>query len=265
VIAAAQPANCSIGERESFGATVQRVVDGDTLVIYRGIRNTKTNTPIRVRLIGINTPERKNKQFPAQPYYRSARISLQRILRNNQNKIKIISRQKDRHGRLLAHVFTKSGDNVQYHLLQQGLAFNLAWPPDLQYQDCYRQAETAARTANLKIWKHRYYRPVAAKDLSKMTLPPPKMNRNFRQIKAKITTIKQSPKSIWINIASKAITIRIAREDFKYFEPQLQQLLGQNVILTGYIIRNRSRQPSNTLFFMRIRHPDQIRKDEDIN
>ncbi len=260
-LAATQATLCSIGKHESFNAVVQRVIDGDTLTIKRIIPNTQTTESIRVRLIGINTPERKNRQFPAQPYYRSARIALKKILRDTQDKIKIIGTQKDRYGRLLAHIFTLSGRNIQSHLLEQGLAFNLAWPPNLKYQACYHNAETTAQKANLKIWQHRYYRPIAAINLRDTKIPSPEMNRSFRQIRAQIKSIKRSPNSIWINIVSKTITIRVAKADFTYFGPPLEQLQGQNVIITGYIIRNRSRRPSAAPFFMRVRHPHQIRKE----
>ncbi len=258
--ATTQPSTCLLGERDFFEAEVQKIVDGDTLLIKKIGQASPADKSkiIRVRLIGINTPEQKNQQFPAQPYYRSARKFLYSLIQKSRFNIKVIARKKDRHGRLLAHIFTDSGQNVQYHLLMQGLAFNLPWPPDLSYQACYRLAETLAIKSRRKIWKHTYYQPVMMKDLHSITTPAPEMNRNFRRIQGTVSSIGRSQNSRWINFTLKKVAIRIAQGDLKYFKPSIQQFKGQTLIITGYLLPTRSRSPA-TPFFMRIRHPHQIR------
>ncbi|VAW76613.1 hypothetical protein MNBD_GAMMA12-1367 [hydrothermal vent metagenome] len=259
--AATQPSICLLGKQSFFDAKVQKVIDGDTLLIKRIQPTPSSNKEevIRVRLIGINTPERKNRQFPTQAYYHSALRSLRELIRKRHFKVKVVARKKDRHGRLLAHIFTDSGQNVQYHLLKQGLAFNLPWPPNLSYQACYRLAETLAIKSRLKIWQHPYYQPIMMEDLDSATIPAPKMNRNFRRIQGTVSSIGQSQNSRWINFTSKKGSVRIAEDDLRYFKPSIQQFRGKTIIITGYLLPKRSRSQSAPSFFMRIRHPHQIR------
>lgn len=82
---------------------VERVIDGDTLVI----------NSTSFRLLGINSPEKKEK------YYLGAKEFLERLTLNKTVKIK--SYEKDKYGRILAYFFIE-GKNVNLELVKQGLA-----------------------------------------------------------------------------------------------------------------------------------------------
>jgi hypothetical protein len=86
-----------------FGV-VDRVVDGDTLV-FNGEK---------VRLLGINTPEKGEK------YYSEAKEYLEQI-NGSRVYLEYGSDKKDRYGRILAYVFYE-GRNINEELIDQGLA-----------------------------------------------------------------------------------------------------------------------------------------------
>ena len=64
----------------------------------------------------------------------------------------------DRHGRLLAYVFTE-GDSTETltfanaELLRVGMARVMMRPPNLQYADFFRRLEREAKSNRLGIWE----------------------------------------------------------------------------------------------------------------
>ena len=95
--------------------SVTKVFDGDTL---------RLADKRVLRFIGINTPEIDHKHGQTEPLAETARDELIRLIgRKKQVNIQYGSEQKDRHGRLLVHVFAIDGTNIQQSLLRQGLSF----------------------------------------------------------------------------------------------------------------------------------------------
>ena len=93
--------------------SVTKVFDGDTL---------RLADKRVLRFIGINTPEIDHKHGQTEPLAETARDELIRLIgRKKQVNIQYGSEQKDRHGRLLVHVFAIDGTNIQQSLLRQGL------------------------------------------------------------------------------------------------------------------------------------------------
>ncbi|WP_052002293.1 thermonuclease family protein [Halalkalibacter wakoensis] len=141
-------------------ADVERVVDGDT------IRITNLNvdyvsdaqlveellqirTPLRVRFLAIDTPEWTNEK---QWYGKESTELVQQLLSEENVVIEIDENADfDRFDRLLGHVFTTQGVNVQEELLRNGLARVAYLYDDYQYVDMYIEAEAAAKDEELHI------------------------------------------------------------------------------------------------------------------
>ncbi len=85
---------------------VERVIDGDTIVINEGKR---------VRLLGINAPER------GEDYYREAKIFLESRILNKTIKLEFGKDKHDRYNRLLAYIHS-GGKNINLELVRRGLA-----------------------------------------------------------------------------------------------------------------------------------------------
>lgn len=124
-------------------AIVTDATDGDTLILQNGIR---------VRLLGINSPER------GKPYYEEAKNFM-----FNQAKGKKIQLeyepgyQDDKFGRILAYVFILDSNKISLNqkLLEQGLAQTSFYQDrrKLKYQDQFLQAESQAKSAHLNLWQ----------------------------------------------------------------------------------------------------------------
>ncbi len=89
------------------GPQVAQVIDGDTIRLTSGER---------VRLIGVNAPERKEWLGSM------ATKCLKDILGGQRVRLEVGVEPRDRYKRLLAHVYTKDGLYVNAELLRRGCA-----------------------------------------------------------------------------------------------------------------------------------------------
>ncbi|MPY93090.1 MAG: thermonuclease [Acidimicrobiia bacterium] len=128
-------------------ATVQRIVDGDTLVLRLGDRDD------RVRLIGIDTPETKKPDSPVECFGPEAADRLAslappgaevRLLRDVE--------ERDDYDRLLAYLFLPDGDFVNLRMVAEGYATTLRIEPNVTFAPELGTAESAASRAGLGLW-----------------------------------------------------------------------------------------------------------------
>ena len=129
-------------------ATVDRVVDGDTIVA--DINGTRE----RVRLLGIDTPESVAETRPDQCFGVEASDYLKSLLPEG-TEITLIRDEeaRDQYDRLLAYV-VRSDDQlfVNLDLLQQGFAGVLIYSPNDHYEALFTEAETEAIRADVGLW-----------------------------------------------------------------------------------------------------------------
>jgi len=132
--------------------SVHSIVDGDT------IRLTDRKL---VRMIGLNTPEIGHDGAVSQPLAGAAKEFLTTLVSSGQRfGLVYESDVKDRHGRRLAHVLVHNGDtwqNAQQLLLENGLAFWIAIPPNTGFLECYQVAEATAQKKRLGLWDEVYF------------------------------------------------------------------------------------------------------------
>ena len=229
---------CSV-KRFHETAQVAHVYDGDTIKLTDGRK---------LRLIGINTPERGRDGKPDDPFYLIAKKQLQNIINKSDNRIKIVF-GKDKHARykrLLTHVFTINNENITETLIKNGMGFTIAIPPNIQLLNCYQNAEQFAQKNQRGIWNHQYSKAINVSSLNKST-------RGFQQISGTVDRIGESRSSFWLNLNSKSgikFALRILKKDISYFK-QLhpRDLLGQQLITRGWIYKVNGEQR------MTIHHP----------
>lgn len=118
-------------------ARVTDVIDGDTLDLDDGQR---------VRLIGVNTPERD------QPYYEEAREFLEGRVEGKQVEIEYDVERTDQYDRTLAYLWL--GDIlINQEILTQGYANSLILPPNQRYEAFFLLAEQNAQDAGIGLWR----------------------------------------------------------------------------------------------------------------
>jgi len=122
---------------------VERVVDGDTLLLWGGDR---------VRLIGVDTPETVMPEHPVEPFGREATQFTRSFLAAGEVRLEFDRQRLDRHGRHLAYVWV--GERMlNEELLRAGLA---RFEPEYHYSETvkrrFRRAQDEARAAQRGIW-----------------------------------------------------------------------------------------------------------------
>lgn len=121
---------------------VTDVIDGDTIEIEGGKR---------VRYIGINTPETVDPRKPVECFGKEASVENKRLVEGKRVRLEKDVSESDRYGRLLRYVYI---DDVLVNdaLVLNGFAHASTYPPDVKYQNIFRQSEAQAREKNLGLW-----------------------------------------------------------------------------------------------------------------
>ncbi|WP_135603743.1 thermonuclease family protein [Methanococcoides sp. NM1] len=135
----------AVSERTVTFANVTEVIDGDTFVISTGEK---------VRLIGVDTPER------GEPYYQEAKQYMVDNLFGRTVRLEADVSDTDRYGRLLRYVWL-DGSMVNNDLVLSGLAVSKTYEPDTYYQDQLDGSESYAREKGVGLWSEESFQGTA--------------------------------------------------------------------------------------------------------
>ena len=116
---------------------VKEVIDGDTLILSDGEK---------VRLIGINTPERDRY------YFGEAKDVLEVMVLGKEIKLEKDVTNRDMYGRLLRYVYVKDLF-VNLEMIKRGFANTYTYPPDVKHTEEFLEAERNARLHEIGLWK----------------------------------------------------------------------------------------------------------------
>jgi len=122
-------------------AIVTKIIDGDTLDIQDGTR---------IRLIGINTPEK------GQPCFEEATERLEELVLGKEVCLERDKTDKGVYGRLLRHIFLDN-TNINLLLVKDGLAHVYFVSPDTKYLKQFEEAQEFAKLNNGCIWNKSSY------------------------------------------------------------------------------------------------------------
>ncbi len=139
-----QPLPLSVEKIELIKSTekVVRIIDGDTFEIEGGIK---------VRLIGVDTPEMKNKNKTIDCFAQEAKQKMEKLLNGREVVLEKDVSETDRYGRLLRYVYL--GDEmINDTLVRDGYAKIATFPPDVKFKDQFLASERLAREAKSGLW-----------------------------------------------------------------------------------------------------------------
>lgn len=125
---------------------VVRVVDGDTIVVALGGRD------VRVRLIGVDTPETKHPSVGVQCFGPEASRYLENLVEGKRVRLVYDVDRLDRYGRTLAYVYLGRAF-VNLELVRRGYATILTIPPNVAHADEFLAAQRDARGAGRGLWR----------------------------------------------------------------------------------------------------------------
>lgn len=124
-------------------AHVQRVVDGDTLLL---------SDHTRIRLLGVDTPETKKPDTPIQPFGPEASEFTRAHVEGRRVRLEFDKERHDKYGRVLAYVYLDDWF-LNEELIRAGLGRAITHHP---YSEAmkrrFRVAERDARRQRLGLW-----------------------------------------------------------------------------------------------------------------
>lgn len=123
--------------------TVTRVIDGDTIEI---------NSGIKVRYIGINTPETVDSRTGVKCFGREASAFNRNLVEGKEVVLERDVSDKDKYGRLLRYVYLGEV-MINEKLVREGYAQVSTYPPDVKYKDRFIEAQKEAKREQLGLWK----------------------------------------------------------------------------------------------------------------
>jgi micrococcal nuclease len=132
----------------SDSVEVERVIDGDTIAI------TRDGAEVRVRLIGIDTPETKKPNTPVECFGKEASARTEALLPPG-TAVRLVYDvdRLDTYGRDLAYVY-REGDGmfVNLSLVSDGFADLDTFPPNIAHVDELTKAAREARRQGKGLW-----------------------------------------------------------------------------------------------------------------
>lgn len=151
----ASPSSPPSGEREQqdgkqLTGRVVRTVDGDTIHVRlaSGIE--------KVRYIGIDTPEVHHPKRGEEPGGRAATEVNRRLVGNRSVRLEPDVQARDHYGRLLAYVWVKGPDGVEFmvnaEMVRLGYAAVLTVPPNVRHAELFRKLAAEAREQHRGLW-----------------------------------------------------------------------------------------------------------------
>jgi micrococcal nuclease len=121
-------------------ASVLKIVDGDTIDVRL------EGCTVRVRSIGVNTPETSHPIKGVEPFIKEAKEATRRLVEGQTVRLERDVEQYDRYGRLLAYVYV--GDTmVNAELVRQGYTRVATFPPNVKDQELCLRRQREARKA----------------------------------------------------------------------------------------------------------------------
>jgi len=141
----------TIAPYEKQKTKVIRVIDGDTIEV---------EGKIKVRYIGINTPELHDPKKPVECFGQISLNENKRLVEGKEIYIQRDVSETDKYKRLLRYAWVKDPSSssgqvifVNDYLVRQGFAQVSTFPPDVKYVSQFLSAQTEARDNNRGLWK----------------------------------------------------------------------------------------------------------------
>ncbi|HLC79928.1 MAG TPA: thermonuclease family protein [archaeon] len=113
-----------------------KVIDGDTFELQSGER---------VRILGINTPER------SEYYYAQAKERLSELIEGKEVLLEKDTDELDQNGRLLRHVFVGKA-NIASKMLEEGFATAYIIDPQMKHAQELEESENFAKKSAIGLW-----------------------------------------------------------------------------------------------------------------
>ena len=245
------PANAN-GEckilQKGYNAKIVQIVDGDSLLLDNGDK---------VRLIGIQSPKLAlgRNGFLDWPLANEAKSFLEEIALNKEVRLEFGGARKDRHGRVLAHLFILGEKEIwlQKAMVESGFARVYSFADNRFCLDKLLRAEAIARVERKNIWANDFYKIGFAEQPKKL------LNKvdHYELVEGRVMDAKKIGSRIYLNFGAnwrEDFTIVLEKHALRVFEKS-----GINVLdYQDMLIRVRGWVENRDGPRIEVTHPEQI-------
>ncbi|MCW8826147.1 MAG: thermonuclease family protein [Gammaproteobacteria bacterium] len=217
---------------------VAKVYDGDTVLLENGMK---------IRLIGINTPEIAHRNRPEDPGGEVASRFLKRLIEGKLVRLEYGAERHDKYQRVLAHLFTEQGENINARILKEGLAHAVVKLPNIRLIEAYFSAENEARSLQLGIWSLPQFQIYPVEQAGEF-------RNTFRRLSGLVKRVEEK-RSAWLLHFNRGVKVLIRKEHLKPFMDQNrhpEQLVGKHILFRGWVHQSRGAP------LIRLYHPKMI-------
>ncbi len=220
---------------------VAQVPNGKTLVLEDG----RT-----IRLAALQTPNlAQDDAEEHEPLALIARDNLQRWVDATDGvRLELLSKERDRHGRVVAVVYNRNGETAQTAQLADGYGWTYTFPDTRKLASDFLKAEREAEIARRGVWSHSAY----------STLPHTQTEAHlgsFRLVEGTILTVADMQRNRFLNFGEdwkNDFTLMIEPEHDDNFDPAwVKSLEGKRVRVRGWLFNRNGAM-------MALTHPEQI-------
>lgn len=235
-------------ELPSGGAgVVAEVVDGDTVILASAVAGAR-----EVRLVGIQAPKLPlgRPNFPTWPLAPEAKNALEGLLLGLPVTLHFGGEQRDRHGRLLAHLVTEAGLWAQGEMVRLGLARVYSFPDNRASVAELYALEREARAQGRGIWRHPFYAIRAPEALERHL-------GTFQLVEGRVVDAARARGTVFLNFGADwrtDFTVAIERDALGLF----RQAKLDPLALKGKRVRVRGWLQSRNGPLIEASHPEQI-------
>lgn len=127
---------------------VTKIVDGDTIWVL-----TPSGQEIKVRLIGVDSPEARNTGRTRIEYFgKESSDFAKKVLTGQRVRLEYDVQRLDRYKRTLAYVYLEDGTFFNELLVKEGFATVATYPPNVKYADHFLEVQKKARNSKKGLW-----------------------------------------------------------------------------------------------------------------
>jgi endonuclease YncB( thermonuclease family) len=213
-----------LGRGRGESVAIKTVYDGDTLTLRDGRK---------IRLIGVNTPERGRKGKPDEVLALAAKQAVQSAVesavqagnsRQQGVRLYLGREQSDAYGRTLGHIFV-DGQSLSATLLSKGLGWHVVVPPNTGLASCFAAAEQRARRQGKGLWRSTLAQSIATKNI---------VQGGYQRVRGIVRKVSFA-KAWWINFDDGFVAV-IYPENQPYFDKSMVSgWRGKQLEIEGWV------------------------------
>ena len=216
----------ALNQGRGESVAVKTVYDGDTLTLKDGRK---------IRLIGVNTPERGRNGKPDEALALAAKQAVQSAVQAGNSRQKAVRlylgrEQSDSYGRTLGYLFV-DGQSLSAMLLSKGLAWHVVVPPNIGLASCFAAQEQSARRQGKGLWRSSLPQSITTKNIKQ---------GGYQRVRGIVRKVSFA-KAWWINFDDGFVAVIYPENQLYFDKSTVSAWRGKQLEIEGWVYAGKYR------------------------